>query len=199
MRYPKDEIPELAWGGATVELGKAEVLRLGVVQDADVHGRLMIWAYGTLVRTAWEALRQLAGEAAGVTLVNARFAKPIDRALLAELAASPCPRADPRGPCADGGLRFGAEVTAADLGLALQIHRGGVRDELVAHASREQQLAAQGLDVGGVIARVRDLISRQGNEPIPFVRTGLSDGAAGRPWSDRQGDWCWDQLRAGAP
>ena len=46
----------------------------------------MIWAYGAPVRTAWLALQELGLEAAGVTLVNARFAKPFDAALLATLA-----------------------------------------------------------------------------------------------------------------
>jgi 1-deoxy-D-xylulose-5-phosphate synthase len=172
VRYPKDEIPEIAWGAAAIKLGKAEVLRAGQAQDADVRGRLMIWAYGTPVKTAWEALAQLGPEAAGVTLVNARFAKPIDSALLAELAASHARVLTLEDHALMGGFGSALCEAAADLGLALQIHRGGVRDELVAHASRDQQLAAQGLDVIGVIARIRALIGQQGNEPIPFVRTG---------------------------
>ncbi len=172
LRYPKDEVPELSWGAAPLTLGKAEVVRPGVVQDADVHGRLMIWAYGTLVKTAWEALCQLGEEAAGVTLVNARFAKPFDSALLAELSASHARVLTLEDHALMGGFGSVLCEAAADLGLALQIHRGGVRDELVAHAAREQQLAAQGLDVEGVAGRIRALIDRRGNQPIPFVRSG---------------------------
>lgn len=92
--------------------------------------------------------------------------------LLAELAATHARVLTLEDHALMGGFGSALCECAADRGLALQIHRGGVRDELVAHASREQQLAAQGLDVGGVVARIRGLISRQGNEPIPFVRTG---------------------------
>ena len=44
-----------------------------------------------------------------------------------------------------------------------------VRDELVGHASRSQQLAAQGLDVDGIAQRVRQLLGLEGGS-IPFRR-----------------------------
>ncbi|MCK6487776.1 MAG: 1-deoxy-D-xylulose-5-phosphate synthase [Planctomycetes bacterium] len=169
VRYPRDEVPELGWGLAEptpVALGKAEVIRRG-------DGELMIWAYGQPVKTAWDALAELGEAARGVTLVNARFAKPFDDALLAELAAAGhrtvLTLEDHTLP---GGFGAALAEAAADRGLALRIVRAGVRDELVPHATREQQLAEHGLDRAGVVKRLRTLLGLTGAVPIPFVRAG---------------------------
>jgi 1-deoxy-D-xylulose-5-phosphate synthase len=169
IRYPKDEVPEL-WAPPTpIALGKAEVLRLG--EPAATGKRpLMVWAYGAPVRTAHLALQQLGADASGVTLVNARFAKPIDAALLAELAASHGRVLTLEDHALPGGFGSVVAETIGDLGLDLALTRVGVRDELVAHASREQQLAAMGLDVAGVAAQIRRLISGPA-QAIPFART----------------------------
>jgi 1-deoxy-D-xylulose-5-phosphate synthase len=129
----------------------------------------MIWAYGTLVDTCWRALEALGEEAAGVTLVNARFAKPLDSALLADLAASHSRILTAEDHALPGG--FGSVVAEAvtDLGLDLRLTRLGVRDELVPHASRARQLADHGLDVAGVSASIRRLIAPSVGT-IPFRR-----------------------------
>jgi 1-deoxy-D-xylulose-5-phosphate synthase len=173
VRYPKDEVPAIEWAvqPTPIALGKAEVLRRGAA-GADGRVPLMVWAYGAGVRTAWEALQQLGDVANGVTLVNARFAKPLDTALLAELAASHAGMLTIEDHALVGG--FGAAVAEAvvDLGLALRVSRLGVRDELVPHAAREQQIAGQGLDRAGVAKRIRELLGIHEGQTIPFPKTG---------------------------
>ena len=165
VRYPRDEIPTIDWGvpAQPIALGKAEVLTRG-------EGPLMIWAYGTMVAVAWQALAALGDDARQVTLVNARFAKPFDADLLADLAQTHGQVLTLEDHGLPGG--FGSVVAEAitDRGLALRLVRGGVRDELVAHASRPQQLADHGLDVAGVVARIRAQLGLSGGN-IPFVRT----------------------------
>ncbi|MBA3683621.1 MAG: 1-deoxy-D-xylulose-5-phosphate synthase, partial [Planctomycetes bacterium] len=139
IRYPRDEVPEATWTQAPIELGKAEVL---IRSD----GPLMIWAYGTMVHVAWQAIAALGADAAGVTLVNARFAKPFDSALLGELAATHTRVLTLEDHALHGGFGSVVAEAIADLGLPVRLERGGVRDELVAHAGRPQQLADQGLD-----------------------------------------------------
>ena len=56
-------------------IGKAEILRRGR------HG--LVWAIGSTVYPALEAIERLAKEGIEITLVNARFVKPLDRELLA--------------------------------------------------------------------------------------------------------------------
>jgi 1-deoxy-D-xylulose-5-phosphate synthase len=165
IRYPKDEVPQADWGApaAPIELGRAEVLRRG-------DGPLMVWAYGASVLACHLALAQLGEAARGVTLVDARFAKPFDADLLAALAVEHPIVLTVEDHALPGG--FGAVVAeaAADRGLHLRIHRAGVRDELVAHASREQQLAAHGLDPEGIAKRIKAILGI-GTQVIPFTRT----------------------------
>ncbi len=170
IRYPKDEIPEIAWGAEPIRLGRAEVLRTGA-PDAQEMAPLSVWAYGSCVRTAWEAIESLNEAAGGVTLVNARFAKPIDARLLAEHAARHRRILTIEDHALMGGFGSVVAESIADQGLAVPLTRMGVRDELVPHASRDQQLAAHKLDRAGVAATLRQLLGLHA-EPIPFPKTG---------------------------
>jgi 1-deoxy-D-xylulose-5-phosphate synthase len=173
IRYPKDEIPDVAWAHTAIAYGRAEILCHAAVGDADRSRRLMVWAYGTPVKTAFEAVAELAPEdAARVTLVNARFAKPIDTTLLGELALTHGQVLTLEDHALPGGFGSCVAEAAVDHDLALTIRRVGVRDELVPHAGRERQLADHGLDKAGILARIRQCLSVDGNEPIQFVRTG---------------------------
>jgi 1-deoxy-D-xylulose-5-phosphate synthase len=71
---------------------------------------------------------------------------------------------------------FGAALgeAMADHDIVLPLSRGGVRDELVPHASRDQQLAAHGLDKAGVMKRIKDLLALAEGAVIRFPRTGSS-------------------------
>ncbi len=174
IRYPRDEVPAIAWRVATagdLALGKAEILRQGAQPIAGKRP-LMIWAYGAPVKTAWEALQDLGEAAEDVTLVNARFAKPIDGDLLADLARSHAAVLTIEDHALPGGFGSVVAETISDRGLALACHRVGVRDELVPHATRPQQLAAHGLDRAGIVRRIRQILGLGDAAPIPFVKTG---------------------------
>ena len=129
----------------------------------------MVWAYGSAVKACHDALADLGAAAAGVTLVDARFAKPFDADLLGELAASHSEVLTVEDHVLPGG--FGAIVAAAasDRGLPLRVHRAGIRDELVPHATREQQLAEMGLDRAGLAKRIRAILGI-GTAIIAFPR-----------------------------
>lgn len=164
IRYPKDEAPVEVWGKpAPIALGRAEVLRRG-------DGPLMVWAYGASVLQAQLALDRLGEAAAGVTLVNARFCKPFDDDLLRDLAAIHGQILSIEDHALPGG--FGATVAEriADLGLGLRLTRLGVRDELVGHAGRGQQLADHGLDAAGIATSIRRCLGLDDSSAIPFRR-----------------------------
>ncbi len=82
LRYPRGEGVGVALPAQpeAIEIGTGEVLREG-------DGKVAIVGYGTGVAKALEAADRLAAGGVDVTVVNARFAKPIDGALVAQLAA----------------------------------------------------------------------------------------------------------------
>ena len=163
IRYPKEPVPDLTWGldrPNAIALGKGEVLRRG-------EG-LMVWAYGAMVWRAWEAIAAL-DDKQSVTLVNARFAKPLDEALLVELAQSHTRIVTIEDHALPAGFGSAVGEAIADNGLALQHTRLGVRDELVGHASRDQQLRDQGLDVDGLATTLSELLGAP-KRTIAFAR-----------------------------
>lgn len=171
IRYPKEEVPDIAWPqaeSAPIAMGKAEVIQAG-------EGPLMIWAYGPMVARAYQALQDLGEAGRAVTLVNARFAKPFDDALLRQLAQEHSQVLTIEDHALPGGFGSILAEAASDAQLSLRIRRLGIRDELVAHASRNQQLADHGLDVHGIRHSVQDMLGiarTASTRSIRFERTG---------------------------
>jgi 1-deoxy-D-xylulose-5-phosphate synthase len=81
IRYPRGEAVgvELPSSPSLIEIGTGEILREGT--------RVALVGYGTGVGKALEAADLLAEHGLDVTVADARFAKPLDAALLAQLAA----------------------------------------------------------------------------------------------------------------
>ena len=80
FRYPRGagvgvDMPEAP---RLLEIGKGRVIREG--------GRVAILSYGTRLAEASRAAEVLEARGIGVTVADARFAKPLDTALLAQLA-----------------------------------------------------------------------------------------------------------------
>ncbi len=81
LRYPRGEalgVP-LPTRAQPIEIGRGEILREG-------DGKVAIVGYGTGVAKGLEAADRLAVNGLDATVVDARFAKPIDAALMAQLA-----------------------------------------------------------------------------------------------------------------
>jgi 1-deoxy-D-xylulose-5-phosphate synthase len=88
LRYPRGEgtgvaLPETP---RAIAIGTGEILREGGA-SAPVGGRVALIGYGSGVGKALDAAELLAGEGIAVTVADARFAKPIDTGLMAQLAA----------------------------------------------------------------------------------------------------------------
>ncbi len=82
LRYPRGEAPgtPLPRVPEPIEIGTGEILREG-------DGKVAIIGYGTGVAKGLEAADRLADSGLQATVADARFAKPIDAALMAQLAA----------------------------------------------------------------------------------------------------------------
>ena len=139
VRYPRGSGP-----GVTVQptldslpIGKAEVRRRG--------SRIALLAFGATVPAA-----QSIGEELGLTVVNMRFVKPLDRSLLIELAKTHQGFVTIEDNVVMGGAGSGvAELLHAE-SIQLPILHLGLPDEFQHHASREDLLAEAGLDVAGI-------------------------------------------------
>ena len=143
VRYPRGTGPGAAISASldTLPIGKAELRRNG--------SRIALLAFGAIVPAA-----QQVGEELGLTVVNMRFVKPLDRALLLELAKTHEGFVTLEDNVVAGGAGSGvAELLAAEA-IVLPILHLGLPDAFQHHASREDLLSEAGLDAAGIRAAV---------------------------------------------
>jgi 1-deoxy-D-xylulose-5-phosphate synthase len=143
IRYPRGsgfgvEMPEQP---RTIELGKAEVLCRG--SDA------LVIAFGPFAtRAHYIAAELLAQEGISITVINARFAKPLDTELLAQEIPHYKTIITVEDHALQGGFGSAVLEAVSDLEIPLNgtIKRFGVHDEFVAHGTQEEQYQRNGYD-----------------------------------------------------
>ncbi|RCJ15737.1 1-deoxy-D-xylulose-5-phosphate synthase [Nostoc sp. ATCC 43529] len=140
MRFPRGNgygasLMEEGW--EALPIGKGEILRHG----DDV---LMV-GFGSMVYPAMQAAMILKEYGIEATVINARFAKPLDVDLIVPLAERIGRVVTLEEGCLMGG--FGSAVAEAllDRGVLVPVTRIGVPDELVEHATAEESKASLGL------------------------------------------------------
>jgi 1-deoxy-D-xylulose-5-phosphate synthase len=153
LRYPKANLEKVERVPAVVELGQAEIYDWG--DDA------MLIAYGSLFPTCVKAAQKLREEGLSVGVINARFAKPLDRAtILRAIEEAPLVVTVEEGTLEGG---FGSAVLEAANSAGLDtrhIARLGLPDQFVEHGERAELLAELGLDVSGICSLVRQGLGR---------------------------------------
>jgi 1-deoxy-D-xylulose-5-phosphate synthase len=89
LRYPRGKALGVPLSNELhqLEVGKAELLSPQTLEAAE-KTECAILAYGSTVAAAKEAAKELAEEGIGVTVVNARWAKPLDEEMIMRLAKS---------------------------------------------------------------------------------------------------------------
>ena len=145
VRYPRgagvgvQPLPELD----ALPFGKGEIRREG--------SRIAILAFGTMLYPALEAAERM-----NATVVNMRWAKPLDLDLLLQVAA----RHDALVTVEEGAIMGGAGSAVSE---ALQAERVvkpllqlGLPDKFIEHGDPAKLLALQGLDAAGIEASVRN-------------------------------------------
>ena len=151
IRYPKTKVEQVVRDVAPIQLGKAEVLSWG--EDGN------ILACGTMLAQAVAAAEQLRSEGISVGVVNARFVKPVDDAVIAKAAASGFVITIEENTIMGG---FGSAVleSANRHGLNTERFRVlAIPDEFVEHSDRDELLAELNLDAQGVIMAAKQLVS----------------------------------------
>ncbi len=158
VRYPRDKTNNRAGEAPPFELGKARCLTPALQAGAPLDAAVL--AFGTPAIAALEAAETLAGEYR-VTVYDARFAKPVDAALIRSLLTSGVPVITVE----DHGLTagFGAAVleAASEMGLdASRVTRLGLPDAWIYQDSRASQLAEVGIDAPGIARAIRAAVER---------------------------------------
>jgi 1-deoxy-D-xylulose-5-phosphate synthase len=159
VRYPRGAGAGVALSSGldSLPFGKGEVRREG-------QG-VAILAFGTLLYPALEAAGRL-----GATVVNMRWAKPLDTELLLAVAA----RHSALVTLEEGAIMGGAgsavleALAAADV--TVPVLQLGLRDAFIEHGDPVKLLALQGLDAAGIEASIRDRFARLLEETRPAFR-----------------------------
>ena len=144
VRYPRGAgtgaaiKPELT----TIELGKGIIARNGE--------RVAILAFGTMLAPALKAAAEL-----NATVANMRFIKPLDTALVLQLASTH----DLLVTIEEGAIMGGAGSAVAEALAAASVVRPllqlGLPDKFIDHGEVSQLLAKCGLDAAGIVTSVR--------------------------------------------
>jgi 1-deoxy-D-xylulose-5-phosphate synthase len=172
FRYPRDATPDIVPPITEIEAvpyGTWEILREGA-GSRDTGGGLAILAVGTMVLPAVAAAEMLAADGISATVVNCRFMKPYDDAMLRSvLAENKYVLVVEEGTVVNGfGSHMSSVIAAIDPAVRVLAH--GVPDRFIEQAPRARQLADIGLDAPGIAARARVL--RQADARGPRLRAG---------------------------
>ncbi|MEI8250764.1 MAG: 1-deoxy-D-xylulose-5-phosphate synthase [Synechococcus sp. ELA057] len=151
IRIPRGEgegVPLMEEGWLPLEIGRGELLADG--ED------LVIVAYGSMVYPAMATAGLLQERGVRAAVINARFLRPLDEALIAPLARRTGRVVTMEEGCLAGG--FGAAVVEAlsDQEVLVPVLRLGIPDVLVDHATPDQSKTTLGLTPPRMAERILD-------------------------------------------
>ena len=149
VRYPRGAGIGAAVSASldTIPIGRGEVRRSGK--------RVAILAFGTMVAPSVQA-----GEELNATVANMRFIKPLDSALVLELAASHDLLVTVEEGCIMGGAGSAVAEALAAAGVVRPLLQLGLPDRFIDHGDATQLLASCGLDAAGIAASVRQRLGK---------------------------------------
>jgi 1-deoxy-D-xylulose-5-phosphate synthase len=156
VRYPRGAGVGVAVepGLQALPFGKGEIRRSGQ--------RIAVLAFGTLLYPALQAAERL-----GATVANMRWAKPLDTALLLQVAAAHDALVTIEEGAIMGGAGSAVLEALARASVTKPVLQLGLRDEYAPHGDPARLLALQGLDAAGIEASIRgrfgDLLERTPN------------------------------------
>lgn len=145
VRYPRGSgngtaiVPSLD----TIEIGKAELKRQGQ--------KVALLAFGSMVQPALDAAEKI-----NATVVNMRFAKPLDHTLIEKMANTHDLIITIEENTCFGGAGSGVAEYLLAIGNSTPIKIMGLPDKFIDHGEHKQMLSNCGLDEKGIIAAVEN-------------------------------------------
>ena len=143
VRYPRGKGP-----GVTVESSLSE-LAIGKAELRHQGSRIAILAWGSMVTPALTVGKQL-----NATVVNMRFVKPIDEALILELANTHDVFVTVEENVLAGGAGEAVNSFLQKQRILMLVLAIGLPDSFVEQGTREELLALCGLDVQGILTQI---------------------------------------------
>ncbi len=147
VRYPRgtayDEWKEFR---APIRLGKSEI----IYDETEIA----LFAYGSMIPVARQVREELKSRHYQCTLINARFAKPLDEKLLLSLSKEHKLLVTLEENVITGG--FGQQVTQflADTGQPIRVLQVAIPDRFVPQGTVEELYREVGLDVESIVKRI---------------------------------------------
>lgn len=163
LRYPRDKAPD--WvdfdeSFREIPIGQWEVLESG----SDV----LILAVGAMVAESRRALPLLRQQGLNPTLVNCRFVKPMDTALLARLLPGHPFVFSVEENSVEGGFGSKIALFLEQNGFSNRLFIKGIPDKFIEHGPRHQLLELSGLSS----AKIAEWILESRNATAPGQKTG---------------------------
>jgi 1-deoxy-D-xylulose-5-phosphate synthase len=166
IHYPRDPGLDLPPADPTpIPVGQGELLREGLVGGAD----LVFVAFGPIVQRALAVADALERDGWRVAVVNARFARPLDSALLTRVARGARLLVTFEESIVTGGFGSAVLETLAAAGiddpdlLGVPVRIVGIpADRFVDHGAVTDLRRTLGLDVDGLERQVRETLARLG-------------------------------------
>ncbi len=143
VRYPRGA------GVGAVQQAGLEGLPFGKGEIRRQGKGIAILAFGTLLHPALEAAQAL-----GATVVNMRWAKPLDTELLLQVARTHQALVTVEEGCAMGGAGSAVLEALAVADIAVPVLQLGLDDTFIEHGDPARLLTLQGLDAAGIQASI---------------------------------------------
>ena len=152
IRYPRGGGPGAVISKSleSMPIGKADLRRRG-------HG-IAILSFGAMLAPAAEVAAEL-----DATLVNMRFVKPLDEALILDLAKDHDGFVTIEDNAVAGGAGSAVAECLAAHGVTLPILHLGLPDVYLEHGTREEVLSEAGLDLPGIRQAIRTRFPKAGS------------------------------------
>jgi 1-deoxy-D-xylulose-5-phosphate synthase len=160
LHYPRDP-------GFGVPVREPQVLPVGVGELLREGRHILIVGFGPIVERGRQAADMLEAEGWSVGLINARFAKPLDRQLILDQARGKVLLVTLEESVVTGGFGAGVLEALEDARLADPAYRdvavriiGIPADRFVEHGSVDQLRRLLRLDAAGIAEQIRETLAR---------------------------------------
>jgi len=149
IRYPRGVPPLLALTGREpLAWGRASVA------DADPDSTIFIWCLGDFLQTGLDAADRLRSRGKRVSVVNARFVKPLDSDLLANQAKKAERFITIENGSVSGGFGSAVREALSKIGVPVPVQCFGWGDEFIQQGTVPELVGRYGLSADAIVEKI---------------------------------------------